>query len=173
MKDLIYQNIVRRRSVRQFIKDKLVTNEEIEYILRCAMQAPSAKNEQPWEFIVINDRRILDQIAVTHPYGKMLATAPLAIVVLGNTQKVKSELYPQDLAAATQNILLASTALNLGSCWLGIHTRDDRVKTIVDAFKLPEHIIPFSMIAIGHPENPNALKEVDRYQSDVVHFNRW
>ena len=95
------------------------------------------------------------------------------IVVVGNTQKVKSALYPQDLAAATQNILLAATALNLGSCWLGIHTHDDRAKSLIDTLALPEHIVPFSVIAIGQPEDPNALKPIDRYQPEVVHYNRW
>lgn len=173
MKEVIYQNMLVRRSVRQFKKDNPVSQAEIEYILKCAMQAPSAKNEQAWEFMVINKRALLDMLAASHPYGRVLATAPLAIVVVGNTQKVKSALYPQDLAAATQNILLAATALNLGSCWLGIHTHDDRAKSLIDTLALPEHFVPFSVIAIGQPEDPNALKPIDRYQPEVVHYNRW
>lgn len=173
MIDMIYQNMLVRRSVRQFIKDKPISEAEIEYMLKCAMQAPSARNEQAWEFMVINDRALLDKIASSHPYGRVLVTAPLAIVVVGNTQKVKSQLFPQDLAAATQNILLAATALELGSCWMGIHLNDDRAKSLTEVLSLPEHIVPFSVIAIGHPEDPTALKPIDRYQPEVVHYNRW
>ena len=86
MKEVIYQNMLVRRSVRQFKKDNPVSQAEIEYILKCAMQAPSAKNEQAWEFMVINKRALLDMLAASHPYGRVLAP-PLAIVVVGNTQK--------------------------------------------------------------------------------------
>lgn len=169
----VFENMKNRRSVRSFQKDKLVSSSDIETILKMAMQAPSAKNEQMWEFLVINERSILDELANKHPYGKMLKEAPLAILVLGNLERAKSSLYLQDLGAATQNILLTSTALGLGSCWIGIGQNDDRAALIIEFFNLPKHIIPYSLIAIGYPTTDDALKFIDRYQLKFVHYNRW
>ena len=161
-----------RRSVREFLS-KEIDAEQIEFILRGGMQAPSAKNQQIWEFIVINDRLCLNEIAKRHPYGQMLTQAPLSILVVGNLDKVTSQLYAQDLAAATQNILLSATALGLGSCWMGLYSNKERMGLVREVFNLPPQIIPFSLIAIGYPKNPDDLRFIDRFNPDLVHLNRW
>lgn len=136
------------------------------------MNAPSAGNEQPWHFIVVDDREILDTIPSFHPHSRMLFEAPVAIVVCADTSNVKyPEYWPQDCAAATQNMLLAITDLDLGGVWLGVYPRADRVKRLRDLFKMPEHIIPFSIIALGYPAEHKAPKGI--YEPYRVKSNSW
>ncbi|MDW7754170.1 MAG: nitroreductase family protein, partial [Brevefilum sp.] len=112
--------IFTRRSVRDFKHDP-VSDNDLNDLLRAAMQAPSAKNEQPWHFIVIDDPEILHAIPEFHPYSKMLMDAPLAILVCSDRKlETKRASWLQDCSAATQNILLAAHALGLGAVWLGI-----------------------------------------------------
>lgn len=162
-----------RRSVRSFQKDKAINPADLDIILRMAMQAPSAKNEQIWEFLVIDDRKVLDSLALNHPYRKILEETPLAILVAANLDRVKSTLYLQDLGALTQNILLTSTSLGLGSCWLGIGQNDERASYIINFFNLPKNIIPYSLIAIGYPTYQDALRFIDRFEPKYIRYNRW
>lgn len=98
--------IFNRRSIRRY-KDQAVEQEKIDKILRAAMQAPSAVNQQPWEFIVVRDKENLKKLAGISAYSRMVADAPLAIVVLGNEARMRLQHnWEQDLSAATQNILL-------------------------------------------------------------------
>lgn len=120
--------IYTRRSIRQFT-DQPVEAEKIESLLRAAMQAPSAHNKQPWHFLIINDRSLLNQIADFHPYAKMLYKAPLALAVCGDLGKESNDRYlALNCAAATQNILLAAHGLNLGAVWIAVYPREERIK---------------------------------------------
>ena len=122
--DNLIELIKTRRSIRKFA-GKLLTNKEINLLLEAAMYAPSARNLQPWHFIVVTERTLLDKIMQAHPYAAMLNEAPLAIVVCADENIEKSEGYQaQDCAAATQNILLAAHAMELGSVWLGVFPRE-------------------------------------------------
>lgn len=165
--------INKRRSVRKFKKDGVISKDSLELLVKAAMQAPSAVNEQPWEFIIIDDKTILESLSEVSPHAKMLKDANGAIIVLANKNKVKSTLYPQDLAAATQNILLEATSLSIGSCWIGIYPKEDRMESISKFFKLDYHYEPFSIIALGILEDKNALCYIDRYNKDVIHYNGW
>ena len=115
-----YMNILSRVSVRRYT-DTPVTDAEVSAILHAAMSAPSGVNRQPWEFIVVDDRDLLTQLADTLPYAKMAAQAPLAIVVCGNKDRflegIDRNLWEQDLSATSQNILLAAHAIGLGGVW--------------------------------------------------------
>lgn len=151
-----------RRSIRKFKPNATVTEEQIKLILESAMMAPSACNTRPWEFIVVLKREKLNELAAAHPYAKMLETASLAIIVCGlpNTQKDISEGYfPQDCAAATQNILIQAAALGLGSCWCGVYPKEQRIEEVRKVIALEDKdIIPFNIIALGVPDSfPNAL----------------
>ncbi len=163
--------IFTRRSVREFT-DKSVSGDEITTMLRAGMQAPSANNEQPWHFIVVHDRELLDSITEFHPHAKMLNEAQLAIIVCSQVDPEKKwEMWVQDCSAATQNILLAAHALNLGAVWLGVHPREERINGVKQLFNLPEDTHPFSIIAIGHPR---VLPEpVDRFDESCIHVNKW
>ncbi len=161
--------IFTRRSIRKYTPDP-VAEKDIKTLLDAAMNAPSANNRQPWHFIVVTDRRQLNAIMEVHPYSKMLAEAPLAIVVCGDT--VVSESYwQQDCAAATENLLLAARALNLGTVWLGVFPREDRVAGVHKLFALPDHVQPLCIVAVGHPNEEQG--RVERSDGAKVHTNRW
>lgn len=143
--------IFKRRSIRKYL-DKPVAKEDIDDLLRAAMAAPSAGNEQPWEFIVVDDKNVLKKIADVHPYAKMLYEAPVAIVVCGDLNKEKHKgFWVQDCSAATQNILLEATDKGLGTVWIGVYPDDTRVKDISNIFGIPSNVIPLSIVAVGYP----------------------
>jgi len=138
------------------------------------MAAPSAVAKDPWHFIVVQDRETLNRIADILPSGKMLRQATAAFIVCGDINKanIQAESYLlQDLSAATENILIAANILELGTCWLGIHPREDRLSGIRQLFELPDNIIPMCGIAIGWPaEKPEART---RYRNERVHIEKW
>jgi Nitroreductase len=160
-----------RRSIRKYT-DQKITMEQIDRLLRAAFAAPSAGNRQSWQFIVIDDRDILNSITKVHPHSQMLNEAALAIVVCGDTSV---ELYPgyfaQDCSAAVENILITATDMGLGSVWLGVYPRTDRVQDITELFKLPEGIVPFSIISLGYPAEKK--EPSDRYDENKIHYNKW
>lgn len=163
--------ILTRRSIRRYKPDP-VARESLRTILECAMAAPSAVNQQPWQFVVVDDRAILDAIARVHPYAQMVKEASLAIVVCGDTSSLKAPGYwPQDCAAATENILVAARALGLGTCWCGVYSNEKRVSAFRELFKLPEHIVPFCVIAVGHPAEQKPA--ANRYDESRIHYNQW
>jgi len=163
--------ILTRRSVRRYTNVP-VTTEEQENILKAAMYAPSANNQQPWQFIVIDEREKLNHLTELHPYAKSLLEAPLAVLVCGDMNVTRSKDYwVQDCSAATQNLLLAAHGLGLSTVWLGVYPREARYKAIQEYLGLPETVIPFSLIAVGHPAGP--LPEADRFKPNRIHTNGW
>ena len=145
-----------RRSIRKYQTDKTVTKAQLNKLLEAAMLAPSACNSRPWEFIAITQREILNEIARIHPHAKMCETAAAAIVVVAVPQSGRPEGYfPQDCAAATQNILLEAVSLGLGTCWCGVYPNEDRMASLAGLLHITDPKIPFNVIAIGVPdENP-------------------
>jgi len=161
--------IFARRSIREYTNKK-VSEKDIRTMLEAAMAAPSASNLKPWHFIVVANRQMLDNLAKIHPYGKMQSKAPLCIVVCGDT-KISSSFWVQDCSAATENLLLAVTALGLGAVWLGVYPREERVNAIREVLSIPENIIPLNLVPIGHP----AEQKESRTQHDElkVHREKW
>jgi len=167
----ILEGIVSRRSIRKY-KPDLVPEDDVKTLLEAAMSAPSAGNEQPWEFVVIDDRRLLGAIPTVHPYSRMLDEAPLAILVCGNLHQEKHKGYwVQDCSAATQNLLLAAHGLGLGAVWLGVYPRDDRVAGVRRLLSLPDYIVPLALVSLGYPAEQRLPAE--RYKPDRVHHNGW
>ena len=158
-----------RRSIRKYT-DEPVTEAQIKTLLEAGMNAPSANNRQPWHFIVVDEREQLNAIMDAHPYAKMLAQAPLAIVVCGDIT-ISERYWQQDCAAATENILLTARALELGSVWLGVFPNEERTAGISELFDLPETVRPLCVIAVGHPAEEKG--RVERYDEEKVHRNRW
>ncbi len=155
-----------RRSIRSF-EDRRVPGDMVEELLRAAMQAPSAKNQQPWRFMVLEDRELLDKLAEGLTYGKMLAQAPLALLMLADTRDLASpDRWPQDLAAATQNVLLQATGLGLASVWVSLYPDDGREGHVKKLLDLEEHLVPFSIVALGYSERKPHF--IDRYDEDKV-----
>lgn len=163
--------IFTRRSVRSFLPD-LVSQADLHDLLRAGMQAPSAKNEQPWHFVVIDNPDLLHAIPEFHPYAKMLFEAPLAILVCSDRKlETKRASWLQDCSAATQNILLAAHAKQLGAVWLGIFPDSDRVFGMQNLLGLPQDVRPVALVAVGHPVDKP--EPVDRFKEERVHHNRW
>lgn len=163
--------IMTRRSVRDFRPDP-VSEEDIEKLLRAGMQAPSAKNERPWHFIVMDDPEILHKIPEFHRNAQMLKYAPLAILVCSDRKlESKRATWIQDCSAATENILLAAHGMGLGGVWLGIFPDADRVHGVQELLGMPADIRPVSMVAIGHPAlTPEPVSRFDRRR---IHLNHW
>jgi nitroreductase len=160
------KEIFHRTSVRKYT-DVPVAPEHIEQMLRAAMAAPSACNQQPWEFYVTTQRETLDVLSACSPYAKMLRTAPLGFVVCSRTA-CRIPLYAQiDCAAATENLLLMADALGLGAVWIGIAPQEERMAAVREAIALPEHLTPFCLIACGHPAVEQ--QQQDRYDPSRVH----
>ena len=163
--------IMTRRSVRQFT-DAEVTDDQLDILMRAAMAAPSAGNQQCWRFVVIRDAETRARLAAATPYGTPMGRASLGIVILADTTV---ETFPgnwcNDCAAAAENLLLAAHATGIGACWLGVYPGDERERAVAEIVDSPEWLRPFCMIAIGHPQAPGP--EVDRYRADKVRVDRW
>jgi len=162
--------LMKRKSTRKYT-DKLVEQEKVIEMLKAAMQAPSSKNQQPWKFIVVNDRLVLDDLALTSPSANMLSQATLAIVPIMLEAEKAPHFAVQDLSAATENILLEATNQGLGSVWIGIYPLEDRVSHVKKVLSIPENINPFSIISIGYPLDDSIKKE--RYTEERVFYNKW
>lgn len=165
--------IFSRRSIRKF-QDRQIPREMLLDLLQAAMAAPSAVAKDPWHFLVIQDRDTLRQIAAILPHGKMLNHAAASIVVCGDINRAhdRQESYMlQDLSAAVENILLAATALDLGSCWLGVHPRPERMEGFRQLFNLPDNIIPMCGIALGWPAEQPPPRT--RYNEERLHWGKW
>ncbi|MCL1992830.1 MAG: nitroreductase family protein [Spirochaetes bacterium] len=152
--------IEKRRSVRKFKADAPVSRQQLDRLLDAAMHAPSACNSRPWEFIAVTNRQKLDAIANTHPFAQMCRTASAAIVVVALPQigEPQEGFYPQDCAAATQNILLEAVDMGLGACWCGVHPKENRIAEMRELFDIPEPKVPFCVIAIGTPDQEPSKK---------------
>ena len=142
-------------------------------LLEAAMLSPSACNTRPWRFIAITNRVKLDLLADAHSHAKMLKSAQAAIVIIAlpKTQEdihkgLPSGFYPQDCAAATQNILIQAESMGLSTCWCGVHPRETTIAAIAEFFDIPNHEIPFCVIAIGQKaESPNPR---GRYEEEKI-----
>jgi nitroreductase len=167
----VIEAIHTRRSIRKF-QQKPVPEDLVKELLAAAMSAPSAGNQQPWQFVVITDREILGKVPDIHPYAAMAKDAPLAILISGDLTLEKFAGYwVQDCSAAAQNLLLAAHGKGLGAVWTGIYPLTDRVEKFKKLCKLPEKVVPLALVVIGYPAQ--TLKREDRFRGDRVHRNTW
>lgn len=165
--------INKRRSIRSYSNQK-VESEKIELIIRAAMQAPSARNQQPWHFVVIQNREVLDQIVNALPNASMFKEAPCGIVVVTDKEHLTAPLMaPQDASSATLNILLKATDLGLGTCWCGIYPNRERMSNLTEILQIPKEYEVFSLIAVGYPNDPNELRFIDRFDANRIHYEKF
>ncbi|MDR5586428.1 MULTISPECIES: nitroreductase family protein [Clostridium] len=163
--------ILNRKSIRKY-KNINVSDEIVEELLKAGMAAPSAANEQPWEFIVLRDKEIMRKITEVHPYSKMLLNTDVAIIVCGDESKeIFKGFWVQDCSAATENILVAAEDKGLGAVWLGVYPIVDRVDAIKELLNLPSSVIPLSIIPVGYPDEER--KVADRFNKTRIHYDRW
>jgi nitroreductase len=165
------KSILNRTSIRKYTSQP-VTDSQIQQLVMAAMAAPSAGNEQPWEFVVLQDRKTLNAIPKFHPYSLMLYEASAAILVCGDLKREKYKGYwVQDCAAATENMLLAAVELGLGAVWLGVYPTEERVTALRKLLNIPETVVPFSLVSIGYPAEQH--KPPDRFDASHIHYNTW
>lgn len=162
--------LLARKSVRKYINEG-VKQGDVEYILRAAMSAPTARNTRCYSFIVVKDKQMHKKIASVHQSAQMILSAPLAILVVGDQSLAYGGYLPQDCAASTQNILLAATAKGYGSVWCGIYSNEERSNAISELFNLPKNIKPFSLVVLGKSKDDNFPK--DRWQPEKIKYETW
>lgn len=160
----------RRNSIRTYV-DKPVEESKVKELLKSAMQSPSAKNQQPWEFIVVNDHATLQKMSEASKGSWPLKEAPLAIVTIMKPTDKSPHYADQDMSAATQNILLEATNQNLGAVWIGCYPLVERTSLIKEVLQIPSPYEPFSVIAIGYPSEERAI--TPRFDEERVHYNGW
>ena len=169
---VVLDNIATRTSVRDY-EARPVEKEKIEKMLRAAMAAPTAMNKQPWHFVVVDQRNVLDALAGANPYAKMLKKAPLAIVVFGNTDKMIEgggrDFWIQDASAATENLLLAAHAMGLGAVWTGAYPSEERCISISKVLSLSDNLIPLNMIVVGYPAEQPQPKQ--KFKEENISYN--
>ncbi|MFP4471748.1 MAG: nitroreductase family protein [Bacteroidales bacterium] len=166
-----FEAILTRRSIRKYIS-KPVPDAILNQLLQAAMFAPSARNYRPWQFIVVSNRSALDKLSEVHPYAYMLKQVSLAILVCGDRHLEKEDGYLAiNCAASIQNILLAAHELGLGSVWLGVYPRGERMADMKKLFELPDHILPVGLVAIGYADEQKPVPE--RFEPQKVHYEKW
>ena len=174
MNSTVLEAIARRSSIRQYTAEP-VTREQLLVLLKAAMAAPSAMNKQPWEFVAIDDKATMDALADVLPYAKMLHQAGGAIVVCADTTKCCAapgeSLRIQDCAAATQNVLLAAEAIDLGAVWTAVYPNPALVQSVQKILGMENPITPFCVIPIGHPATASSPK--DKFDANRIHWNRY
>ncbi|MEM1929657.1 MAG: nitroreductase family protein [Thermofilaceae archaeon] len=159
--------LLTRRSIRKFKKDDVPFDLVLKAI-DIARHAPSARNWQPWEFVVVRDRDRREQLSKIHPWARYAAEAPVAIVVLADQQRAPDS-YMIDGSLAAMYLWLAIHCLGLGAVWLHTVPVADKVRQIIGA---PDHLFPIGLFAVGYPDEqppPRPRKEL----KEIVHLETY
>ena len=166
--------IFKRKSIRKFL-DKEIEDEKIERLLKAGMQAPSAINSQPWEFIVVKDKEGIEKIENMSMYSKPAKTSTCCIITLFNNDYTDRfdnyKWVQQDMGACTQNILLQAVEEGLGAVWLGTYPDMERVNYLKEHFNIPENVYPYSVIVLGYPTE--YYTGTDRFDEDRIHYETY
>ena len=185
MENEALKNILTRHSVREFTGEE-IKKEDLLTILKAAMSAPSAVNQQPWSFITVTNRETLDELCEKLPYAKMLSKAGAAIVVCGLPDKSKilnlilkmiiklslKDFWVQDCSAASENILLSAHALGYGAVWTAVFPSEAVIKNVQKILGIPENVIPLNVIPIGVPVDKNKPPK-DKFKENNIHWEKW
>ena len=166
----VMQNMMTRTSVRKF-KQQPVEDAKIEALLRAGMASPTSGDMQPWHFVVLKDKKDIEQYAASNKYhAEDIKKTPLFIFVCADTTRMAEgqgkELWVQDLSAVSENILLAAHAMGLGACWTTIYPIQKKVMGISRALHLPANLIPLNGIIIGYPDEP--LQPKDKWDEKKI-----
>ena len=173
---MFHELIEKRRSIRRYTSQPL-EQWQIEQLAEAALRAPSSRGLNPWEFIFVTERRLLEQLARSKPHGSsFLAEAALGVVVCGNPQV--SDVWVEDTSIASIFLHLAAAAMGLGSCWIQIrnrkHTDDVPAETYVaDLLQLPASMHVESMIAIGNAAESKPPHPRETLPRNKVHWQRY
>jgi nitroreductase len=160
-------SIFHRTSVRSYKNDP-VKSVDVEWMLRAAMAAPSACDQRPWEFYLVRDEKVIEELSRVSPYSGCAKGAPLVIVPCARRENLAAPAYADiDLAAACENILLEADSLGYGTVWLGIAPEEKRMADTAAILHLPDNLRPFALIPIGVPVKEQ--KQENRYDISRIH----
>ncbi len=160
-------SIFHRVSIRKY-QDRPVEKEKIDVILRAAMQAPSASNQQPWEFYVVTDKEKLKALSEVSPYAGMTKDAPVAIVPVYRRDCAIPDYAEIDLSIAVENLWLETDAQGLGGVWLGIAPREERMKAVEEILGIPETLRAFAIFPLGYPGEER--EQQNRFEESRIHY---
>ena len=156
-----------RVSIRKY-QDRPVEQEKTTAILRAAMQAPSAANQQPWEFYVVTGKEKLEALSGVSPYAGMTRNAPAAIVSVYRKDCLLPDYAQIDLSIAMENLWLETAAQGLGGVWLGIAPIEERMRAVEEILELPENVRAFAIFPYGYPAE--GRRQQDRFDENRIHY---
>ena len=158
-----------RRSVREFTSEA-ISDSDIKKIIEAGICAPSAMNQQPWEFIVINQQEVLNKLS--EKLSPLYAKSKVSIILCMRKNNLKSPTRtPQDMSACMQNMMLEATKLGIGSCWIGTYPDLNRMNPLREVLNIPSNIEPFCGLVLGYPASEDAFKPVSR--TAKIHYNTY
>lgn len=160
-------SIFHRTSVRKYL-DKPIEKEKTELMLRAAMAAPSAMNQQPWEYYVVTKKEMIEQLSASTPYTGCAKEAPLVFVACYRKECMRPMYAHIDMSASVENLLLEADELGLGAVWMGIAPMQERMQIVREIVGIPEELEAFALIACGYPAKEQ--KQQDRYEETRVHY---
>lgn len=159
--------IFHRVSIRKY-QEKPVEPEKIEKMLRAAMAAPSACNQQPWEYYVVTDKTKIQELSETSPYAGCAKNAPVVFVPCYR-KELRAPLYADiDMSASVENLLLEADTLGLGAVWMGISPVQERMEAVEKVLDIPETLSAFALVSCGYPAESRPQQE--RYDETRVHY---
>ena len=161
-----FEVVKKRASIRDY-SGKSIKMIELEIIIDSGRVAPTARCEEPWDFIVVQDKNMLLKLAQIAPNGKFLEAASAAIIVVAKNTKY----YLEDGCAATENMLLAACALGIGSCWVAGDKKPYEGE-ILKLFVVPTGYKLVSIISLGYPKG-DFSPHSKRLLQDVLHNEKF
>lgn len=164
----ILSGIKKRRSIREY-KDKAVPRTAIKKIVDAARFAPTARNEQPWEFVAVTDKELLKRIASITDHGKFIAGAGACIAVFSSDTKY----YLEDCSAAMENAMLEASSLKIGSCWVA-GDKKPYAPMINQLLGVPEKYKLAGLVSLGYPLTDKSFRETAKRDLDeVLHWEKF
>ena len=160
-------SIFHRISVRKY-EERAVEPEKIEMMLKAAMAAPSACNQQPWEFYVVTDKELIGQLSEASPYAKCAKEAPVVFVPCFRSEGIAPEYFNIDMSAAVENLLLEADTLGLGAVWMGISPDEGRMEAVRKVLDIPTNLNAFALVPCGYPAEER--EQENRYEESRVHY---
>ena len=160
-------DIFKRVSIRKY-EARPVEREKLEALLRAAMAAPSARNQQPWEFYVVTDRELLEKLSRVSPYTHCTAGAPAAIVSAYRENTGAPDFAQVDMSICMENLWLACVEQGLGGVWLGIAPVESRMRAVEEILSIPAGQRAFAIFPLGYPAEVRTQQ--DRFDPERIHY---
>lgn len=168
------KEIFTRRSVREY-SDKKISEEILYRIIEAGVQSPSARNQEPWEFVLITDKEIIAKLSQTSKNSVFIDKANAIICVVSKPLDSLSTpgMMPQDMGIAMENMMIEARFHEIGSCYIGIYPNEERIAYLHETLSIPSDYIPFSLLALGYPKKEDAFKEAKRDYLSKIHKERF